>query len=248
MGLLLRMYGRELAPLGVSPVRHHEILRALLATSRTAQQATATYLSIKRHAADEQPGVLMALSEDHEAYYDVLADVLDERLGASVVQHLVAWNAAIVAFSSRYMARFLSGLQDGEDLAPQPDEQPDARLQRVLDQIDAHAAALDGWLAERHAGICSRVALQRGISTTSTRGGWFELRARTWCRWWRPICQASCGAGCSSRQSSPGWGKRTSGQASRSLRRGRRPCSRPPLPVPCGKPGSACFRTMGIGL
>ncbi len=167
LSVLLRMYDGDVRRVGLTPAVHHELVRDQLATGRVAQEATAIYLAIKRHPPDEQPLLLSLLDSSFERYYEVLAEVLDEVCGASRLQRLVAWSAARLAFGSRFGLRLVAELADtspeqgadqGLALTPEPSEQPDARLQRLLEVVSA-TDALDELLGQRHPHACARVGL-----------------------------------------------------------------------------------------
>lgn len=157
--VLSGLYGRDLTAIGLTPRRHHQVVSGLAASRAIGQPAAAVYLAVKQLLSDEQPALLSRLDERQEALFDVFADVLDEVLGAAQLQRLVALHTARLAFSSRYLVRLLHDAGSEEDLAPREDEQPDARLRRMLGGIADATTSLEEVLGRRHAAVTARVGL-----------------------------------------------------------------------------------------
>lgn len=157
--LMSAAMGRDLSSRGLPPWRHESLVGGLLATREVADRATRLYLEVKRHPAAEQPAVLTRLDPSGEQLFDVYADVLDELCGGAPLQHLVAGGVARVAFSSRFAARLVRDAAEGGDLALAAEEQPDARLQRVLESMESATTPLDDVLGPRMAQVAARVGL-----------------------------------------------------------------------------------------
>lgn len=155
LAALLHLYNVNVEALGLSRQRHNELTLALMNASRTAHEAAATYLSVKMETPEVQPGLLALLDPEYRKYYSILAEVLDDRIGSSYLQYLVAWNAICVSFSSRYLERFsadptIAGLQ------PETEEQPNARLVAILDSLRTNFDRLLMIINHRLREVCER--------------------------------------------------------------------------------------------
>jgi len=91
--------------------RSAEVLRdALLASARSAHEVFATYLGIKRGDPALRKAWFDELTNEYQAYYRQLADVVDPKYRNPGLQRLLALGTALVVFDSPLLARLDSDL------------------------------------------------------------------------------------------------------------------------------------------
>jgi hypothetical protein len=103
-------------------VQAETLADVLEASSRTAHEAAATYLSLQLLSSgpDATPALVAPLPQDYQAYQSAFADRFDPIFGSTFLRYLAAWCATSLAFWSPLIEQFAterlalaSRLQDG---------------------------------------------------------------------------------------------------------------------------------------
>ena len=80
-------------------------LEILCEASRRPHEAFATYLSVKVMPSNDVGALMAKLTPEYEAYFGLLAGLLDRKIKTTFLQYLVAWNCAVIVFSSPLIER-----------------------------------------------------------------------------------------------------------------------------------------------
>ena len=75
-------------------------------SSLVPHEVFATYLSVKAMPAAQEDSLLAQLTPEYRQYFQALAVIVDPVFRSSQLQFLVAWNCAVVVFSSPLIERF----------------------------------------------------------------------------------------------------------------------------------------------
>jgi hypothetical protein len=102
--------------------------------SRLAHESFATYLSVKALPAAEESTYREQLTPEYMEYFNRLADNIDAFFPTSHLQFLLAWNFAVVVFSSPLIERFHT-LDVSLPIELSPDENPGYRFESLLKQF-----------------------------------------------------------------------------------------------------------------
>lgn len=127
--------------------------------SRLPHESFATYLSIKSLPASEESTYLRQLTPEYLQYFRPLSDRIDEFFPSSYLQFLIAWNLAVLVFSSPLLERFQT-LDVSIPVDLSPDENPAHRLTLLLREFERSAMSqLSGGLERVARDTCK----QRGV-------------------------------------------------------------------------------------
>lgn len=117
-----------------SASRYNKLISNIFENSEIAQEIFATYISVKHFPVYEHADQLARYPAAYRHYFNQISPVLDEPLGSSYLQYLVAWNIAVVVFSSPFPNRFYASLPDiVTELLPI--ETPNLRVVAVLNAL-----------------------------------------------------------------------------------------------------------------
>ncbi|MFD2257893.1 hypothetical protein ACFSSA_14515 [Luteolibacter algae] len=139
-----------------------ELINAMYSASEFAHEVFATYLSIKVFHISEHSAQAMRYPRDYQKYYEFLSVPLDERLGSSYLQYLVANALMVNSFSTPFYRRFLRSLPQ-VITSLKFDENPNQRLIAMMDVLGS-GDRLDRLLAQLQR-IADEISGSNGFQT-----------------------------------------------------------------------------------
>lgn len=149
-----------------------QTVEGMFDNSRKAHEVFANYLSIKELPASTEQHYLKELSADYLAFYEQLAELIDEHIPTSFLQYVIGWEFAAAVFSSKLILR-TAGCSKGVPLLLKPDERPDVRLELLLGTLRGHEMRQ---LCEKIQIVAKQTCDQRGMEP------WDFLVEEAWVR------------------------------------------------------------------